>query len=116
MRQPIPQPHFCVREFQDFFLGDGCVMAHLLSHAARDHGHVETLYLWRYTHPRDGRVITRDHFTEAEARCILPDVERVEGSQVVAARAGHIGWCFPSGLVTRDDGVMVQRDSPDLAR
>ena len=32
-------------------------------------------YLWLYTHPRDGRVITNDHFTEAEARRTFPDAE-----------------------------------------
>ena len=29
--------------------------------------------LWRYTHPRDGRVITKDHFSEAEALRIFPE-------------------------------------------
>ena len=71
-------------------------------------------YLWRYTHPRDGRIVTKDHFTEAEARRIFPDAERVEGSQVVAADGGHAGWCFASGLVRRDDGAMVQPESVPL--
>lgn len=48
-------------------------------------------FLWRYTHPRDGRVITRDQFTEAEALRISPEPERVEGSQVPAEHAGHVG-------------------------
>jgi hypothetical protein len=56
-------------------------------------------------------VTTKDHFTEAEARRIFPDPERVEGSQVVADRGGHVGWGFSSGLVRREDGAMVQRDS-----
>lgn len=64
-------------------------------------------YLWHYTHPRDGRVITKDHFTEAEALRIFPDAERVEGSLAVAADAGHIGWGFSAGLVRREDGAMV---------
>ena len=91
-------------------LASGWGVAHVPSHAARNHRHMETLHLWKYTHPRDGRVVTRDHFTEAEARRIFPDAERVEGSQIEAERCGHVGWCFPSGLVTRDDGVKVQRD------
>ena len=65
-------------------------------------------YLWRYTHPRDGRVTTKDHFTEAEALRIFPEPERVEGSQVLADDAGHVGWGFASGLVRCDDGAMVQ--------
>ena len=43
---------------------------------------MDTLYLWRYSHPRDGRVVTRDHFTEWEAMRIFPEPERVEGSEV----------------------------------
>lgn len=65
-------------------------------------------FLWRYTHPRDGRVITKDHFTEAEALRIFRDAERVDGSQVAADDAGHVGWGFASGLLTREDGAMVQ--------
>ena len=65
-------------------------------------------YLWHYTHPRDGRVITKDHFTEAEALRIFPNPERVEGSRVVAANDEHVGWGFASGLVRREDGAMVQ--------
>ena len=64
-------------------------------------------YLWLYTHPRDGRVITNDHFTEAEARRTFPDAERVEGSQVTADDVGHLGWGFSAGLVRREDGAMV---------
>jgi hypothetical protein len=66
------------------------------------------LYLWRYTHPRDGLVTTKDHFTVAEAQRIFPDAERVEGSQVVAEAGGHAGWGFASGLVVREDGAMMQ--------
>jgi len=70
-------------------------------------------FLWRYTHPRDGRVTTKDHFTEAEALRIFPEPERVEGSQVLVEPSGHIGWGFASGLVRRDDGAMVQQsDAP----
>lgn len=65
-------------------------------------------FLWRYTHPRDGRVITKDHFNEAEALRIFRDAERVDGSLVVAEDSGHIGWGFASGLVRRQDGAMVQ--------
>ena len=70
---------------------------------------MDTIYLWRYTHPRDGRVTTKDHFTEAEARRIFPDAGRVEGSRVVAENGGHVGWGFASGLVRREDGAMVQQ-------
>ena len=65
-------------------------------------------YLWRYTHPRDGRVITKDHFTETEALRIFPEPERVEGSQAVAECGGHVGWGFSAGLVRREDGAIVQ--------
>ena len=63
-------------------------------------------YLWRYTHPRDGRVVTKEHFTEAEALRIFPEPERVEGSQVLAE---HVGWGLPADMVRRDDGAMVQQ-------
>ena len=53
-------------------------------------------FLWRYTHPRDGRVTTKDDVTEAEALRIFPDAERVEGCEVTAERRGHIGWGFSS--------------------
>lgn len=69
---------------------------------------METLYLWRYTHPCDGRVTTKDHFTQAEALRIFPDAERVEGSHRCVEPTGHVGWAFPSGLVRRADGAMVQ--------
>ena len=49
-------------------------------------------YLWRYTHPRDGHVITKDHFTEAEATRIFPEPERVEGSLVLAEDGGRVEW------------------------
>jgi hypothetical protein len=65
-------------------------------------------FLWCYTHPRDGRVITKDHFTVSEALRIFPEPECVEGSKVIAENVGHIGWGFASGLVRREDGVMVQ--------
>ena len=68
-------------------------------------------YLWRYTHPRDGRVTTMDHFSEAEAQRIFPDAERVEGSRVAAVNSRHFGWGFASGLVRREDGAMVQQAS-----
>jgi len=63
---------------------------------------------WRYTHPRDGRVTTKDHFIETEALRIFPEPERVEGSQAVAECGGHVGRGFASGLVRREDGAMVQ--------
>lgn len=66
-------------------------------------------YLWHYTHPRDGRVITKDHFTEAEALRIFRDAERVDGSLLAVEPSGHIGWGFASGLVSREDGAMVPR-------
>ena len=71
---------------------------------------------WRYTHPRDGRVTTKDHFIETEALRIFPEPERVEGSQVVAANAWHIGWGFASGLVRRDDGAMIPGIGPQIER
>ena len=47
---------------------------------------------WHYTHPAWGRVMTKEPFNEADARRLLPDAERVEGTDDVApipARAGH---------------------------
>ena len=64
--------------------------------------------LWRYTHPRDGRVTTKNHFSEAEAHRNFPDAQRVEGSLLVAERGGHLGCGFASGLTRREDGAMVQ--------
>ena len=58
---------------------------------------MDTLYLWRYSHPAGGRVVTLDRFTEAEALRIFPDPERVEGSEAQAEREGHRGWSFPPG-------------------
>ena len=65
-------------------------------------------YLWRHNHPRDGRVATKDDFTEAEALRIFRDAERIEGSRLAVEPSGHIGWGFASGLVPREDGAMMQ--------
>jgi hypothetical protein len=73
-------------------------------------------FLWRYTHPRDGRVITKDHFTEAEALRVFPEPERMEGSRAVAEGGGHVGRGFASGLVRREDGAMVQGIGPQIER
>jgi uncharacterized membrane protein YagU involved in acid resistance len=56
-------------------------------------------------------VITKDHFSEAEALCVIPDAGRVEGSEVVVEHFGHIGWSFTSNLLRREDGVIVQRSA-----
>ena len=72
---------------------------------------MDTLALWRYSHPCDGCVTTKDRFTEAEALRIFPDAERVEGSEVVVEHFGHIGWSFTSNLLRREDGVIVQRSA-----
>ena len=61
---------------------------------------------WRLT--RALLCLKRGSVTEAEALRIFPEPERVEGSQVAADDAGHIGWGFASGLVRREDGAMVQ--------
>lgn len=50
--------------------------------------------------PRDGRVVTRDHFSAMDALRIFPEPERVDGSEVTAERAAHVGWGFASSLVT----------------
>lgn len=69
---------------------------------------MDHLYLWRYSHPARGRVVTLDHFTEAEALRLFRDPERVEGSEVLAERSEHVGWGLPSGLVRREsDGAMM---------
>jgi len=71
---------------------------------------MDTRFLSRYTHHRDGRVTTKDHFTEAEALRIFPDAERVDESKVPAEHMGHVGRGFASGLVRRGDGAMVQSE------
>ena len=45
---------------------------------------MDHLYLWRYSHPAGGRVVTLDHFTEAEALRLFRDPERVDGSELIA--------------------------------
>ena len=65
---------------------------------------MDTLSIWRYTHPCDGCVTTKDQFTEAEALRIRPDSE--DGEQV--ARCLRARRDFASGLVRREGGVMVQ--------
>lgn len=61
--------------------------------------------------PSDGRVVARDHFKGAEALRLFRDPGRVEGSEMAAAHAGHVGWGFASGLVRRENGAMVLRNS-----
>lgn len=68
---------------------------------------MDHLYLWRYSHPAGGRVVTLDRFTDAEALRLFHDPERVEGSEMVAEPRPHRGWGFASGLVRRDDGAML---------
>jgi hypothetical protein len=77
---------------------------------------METRCHWRYTHPAWGLVITKEPFTEADARRLLADAERVDGSEVTAEHSGHIGWGFASGLVRREDGAMVQERWPPIER
>ncbi len=60
-------------------------------------------YLWRHTHPCDGRVTTKDHFTEAELLRLLPDADRVEETDVVA-RIPAVGHRATSGLTRREAG------------
>jgi hypothetical protein len=57
--------------------------------------------LWRHTHPCDGRVTTKDHFTEAEALRLLPDADRAEETDVVA-RIAVVGRRVASGLTRRE--------------
>jgi hypothetical protein len=66
----------------------------------------ETRCHWHYTHPAWGRVITKEPFTEGDALQLLPDAERVEGTEVSmpAPREGHT---LASGLVRRADGAMM---------
>ena len=59
--------------------------------------------LWRHTHPCDGRVVTKDHFTEAELLRLLPDADRAEETDVVA-RIPAVGHRFTSGLTRREAG------------
>lgn len=65
---------------------------------------MDHLYLWRYSHPAGGRVVTLDHFTETEALRIFPEPERVEGSEVLTECGGHVGWGFGPGIERHADG------------
>lgn len=65
----------------------------------------ETRCHWYYTHPAWGRVITLEPFTEQDALRLLPDAERIEGTEtVVPVRQG--GHSFASGLVQNANGAM----------
>lgn len=67
----------------------------------------ETRCHWLYTHPAWGRVMTKAPFNERDARCLLPDAERVEGTDVVVPEPLNVGHTFASGLVRRSDGAMM---------
>lgn len=56
--------------------------------------------------PAWGRVITKEPFSEADAGRLLPDAERVEGTDVVVLEPLNVGHTFASGLVRRSDGAM----------
>lgn len=68
---------------------------------------MDHLYLWRYSHPAGGRVVTLDRFTEAEALRLFCDPEPVEGSELLPECRPDPGWGFASGLVRRADGAMM---------
>ena len=68
----------------------------------------ETRCHWLYTHPAWGRVMTKEPFTDSEARSLLPDAGRVDGTEVVVPTPARVGHAFASGLVRRDDGAMMQ--------
>ena len=50
---------------------------------------------------------TKEPFTETDALRLLPDAERVEGTDVVVPESFNIGHTFASGLVRRSDGAMM---------
>ena len=62
--------------------------------------------LWRDTHPRDGRVITKDHFSEAEALRIFPEPmppwERRKAPQLTMS-------CALGGHDTQQDSRLLTR-------
>jgi len=72
---------------------------------------METRCHWLYTHPAWGRVMTKEPFTESDARSLLPDAERVIGTEVFVPTSARLGLAFASGLVRRDDGAMMQPES-----
>jgi hypothetical protein len=71
---------------------------------------METRCHWLYTHPAWGRVMTKEPFTESEARSLLPDAERVEGTEVELP-VRSFGHSKPAGLVRRADGAMMQPEA-----
>ena len=56
---------------------------------------------------------TKEPFTEADALRLLPEAERIEGTDVIVQAPDYGGHAFPAGLVRRDDGAMMQ---PNLRR
>ncbi len=54
----------------------------------------ETRCHWHYTHPAWGRVMTKEPFNEFDARQLLPDAERVEGTEVVVPAPSKVGHGF----------------------
>jgi hypothetical protein len=75
---------------------------------------VVKLWRWRYTETRSGRRrTTRHRLTEDDARAQLVDPERIEFSLLTLEPQPHgEGWCGPSGLVRRDDGVLMPASGP----
>ena len=66
----------------------------------------ETRCHWYYTHPAWGRVITSEPVTEMDALRLLPDAERIEGTEtLVPVRRGE--HSFASGLVQNANGAMA---------
>ena len=70
-------------------------------------GGMETRCHWYYTHPAWGGLITKESFNETDARRLLPDAERVEGTDFVVPASSKMGHTFASGLVRRSDGPMM---------
>ena len=69
----------------------------------------ETCCHWYHTHPAWSRVQTKEPFAESDALRLLPDAERVEGSEVVAP-VPTVRHAFASGLIRREDGALVPPD------
>jgi len=70
---------------------------------------MERIYLWRHTDPLTAkRRNTRHRLNEEDARAQLIDPERIESSLLECEPHPHgVGWCLPSGLVRREDGVLM---------
>lgn len=72
---------------------------------------METLYLWRYSHPTGARVVMLDRFTEAEALRVFPEPERVEGSDVQAEREGRSACTQQTPVRREERAAMMAVDS-----